>query len=141
MQCCITIVDHWTMQENDHGLYNRQMKDQKQQQQQMQFNNQYEKRPVSLVDISPKWAVRLKEKRSLLFLISLRRLRWLFQILHPKKCIVAEAYGFSSSYAINCVECARMGNKFSLYFTLCLSNEFEQNLQRFVKHWNEKHVN
>ncbi len=139
MHCCINLIDHWTMKENDHGITKKQLKNQKQQYLQASDQSGLQK-SLSLIDISPRWAMRLKEKRSLIFLLSFTRLRWLFQIIHPKKCVVAEAYGFSSSYTINCMECARMGNKFSLYFVMCLSNKFEENLNRFVKHWNEKHI-
>ncbi len=139
MYCCINFIDHWTMQEDDRGISKRQMKNQKRQQ--LQYHSQHGiKQYLSLMDISPRWAMRLKEKRSLMFLLSLTRLQWLFQIIHPKKCVVAEAYGFSSSYTLDCNECARMGNKFSLYFAMCLSNKFEENLHRFVKHWNDKHT-
>ncbi len=123
------------MQTNDHGLiYEPQIKNQ---QQQLQYQQQ---QIMSLSDISPTWATRLKEKQSPLFLISLARLRWLSEIIHPKKCIVAEAYGFSSSYTDNCRVCARIGNKFSLYYAMCFSNKLEENQQRFIKHWNEKHL-
>lgn len=123
------------MQRNDHGLiFEQQIK----KQQQLQY--QHHQQPLSLSDISPTWAIRLKEKRSPLFLISLTRLRWLSEIIHPKKCVVAEAYGFSSLYTNNCIECARIGNKFSLYFAIYLPKKLEENQQRFVKHWNEKHL-
>lgn len=123
---------------NGHGLVYYE-----QQQHQLHIHNlhyhQYQQ-PFSLGDISPTWALRLKEKRSPLFSVSLKRLQWLFEIIHPKKCVVAEAYGFSSSYTNNCAECAKIGNKFSLYFTLYLHKKLEENQQRFVKHWKEKHL-
>lgn len=129
------------IQRNDHeNIYDPQVKKQKQQQQIKYSQYDCHQYPLSLEDISPKWAIRLKEKRSPLFLISLTRLQWLFQILHPKKCVVAEAYGFSSSYTNNCAQCARIGNKFSLYFAMCFFKELEDNQNRFVKHWNEKHT-
>src|SRR6476619_5276284 len=80
-----------------------------------------------------------QEKQSSMFLISLTRFLWLFEIIHPKKCVVAEAYGFSSSYTNNCNQCARIGNKFSFYFAMCLSKKIKENQNRFIKHWNEKH--
>ena len=77
---------------------------------------------LTLADKSPIWNNRLKAKKSFLFLFSFKRLKWLFEILHPKKCVVAEAYGFSSFYTNNCTTCARIGNKFSLYYTINYSN-------------------
>ena len=131
------------MHRNGHWLTYYEQRQIKEQRCQLQSHNQHHyphQQPLSLGDISPTWAIRLKEKRSHLFLISLTRLKWLFEIIHPKKCVVAEAHGFSSSYTINCAECARMGNKFSLYFTMCLHKKLGENQQRFVKHWNEKHL-
>ncbi len=132
------------IQGNDHGLINYEQQQQqiKKQQERLQYHNQYHhpQQPLSLSDISPTWDIRLKEKQSHLFLTSLTRLRWLFEIIHPKKCVVAEAYGFSSSYTNNCAECARIGNRFSLYFAIYLPKKIEENQQRFVKHWNEKHL-
>ncbi len=106
----------------------------------LRYRNQQQKQPLSLSDISPIWTARLKEKQTFLFLISLTRLLWLFEIIHPKKCVVAEAYGFSSSYTNKCNQCARIGNKFSFYFAMCLSKKIEENQNRFIKHWNEKHL-
>ncbi len=137
-------IDHQMVHRNGHWLiYYEQQRLKKQQQHQLQYHNKHHhprQQSLSLGDISPTWAIRLKEKRSPMFLISLKRLKWLFEIIHPKKCVVAEAHGFSSSYSSNCAECARMGNKFSLYFTLHLHKKLEENQQRFVKHWNEKHL-
>ena len=127
------------MQRNDHEIiYEKQIK--KQQEQLPYYNRHHQQQPLSLNDISPTWALRLKDKRSPLFLISLTRLQWLFEIINPKKCVVAEAYGFSSAYTNNCAECARVGNKFSLYFALHLPKKLKENQQRLVKHWNEKHL-
>ena len=130
------------IQRNDcENIYDPLLKEQKQQRPlQYDDQNNCHPYPLSLGDISPTWAVRLKEKRSSLFLLSLTRFRWLFQILHQKKCIVAEAYGFSSCYTNNCPQCARIANKFSLYFTMNLLKKLEENQNRFVKHWNEKHL-
>jgi hypothetical protein len=130
------------IQRNDYeNIYDPLLKEQKQQRP-LQYDDQNNSHPypLSLGSISPTWAGRLKEKRSSLFLLSLTRLTWLFQILHQKKCVVAEAYGFSSSYTNNCPQCARIANKFSLYFTMNLLKKLEENQNRFVKHWNEKHL-
>ena len=37
-------------------------------------------------------------------------------------------------------ECGKIGDKFSLYFTLNLCSKLEENKQRFVKHWNKEHA-
>jgi len=106
----------------------------------LRYRDQQQKQPLLLSDISPIWAARLQEKQSSMFLISLTRFLWLFEIIHPKKCVVAEAYGFSSSYTNKCNQCARIGNKFSFYFAMCLSKKIKENQNRFIKHWNEKHL-
>jgi hypothetical protein len=129
------------MIQNDHGTRASQIKKQNPSPQIQYTNkNNNHRYPLSINEISPIWAIRLKEKKSSLFLLSLTRFRWLFQILHPKKCVVAEAYGFSSSYTNDCAQCARIGNKFSLYYAINFHKKFEENQNRFVKHWNEKHV-
>ena len=119
-------------------IYEKNIKSQRHK---LQHYNQKQKHPLSLSDISPIWATRLNEKQSsYLFPISLTRLLWLFEIIQPKKCVVAEAYGFSSSYTSNCPQCARIGNKFSFYFAFGLNKKLKENQNRFVKHWNEKHL-
>jgi hypothetical protein len=129
------------MQRNDQGLICKQdTKEQQQQQQQLQVQYNQQLRPLSLGDISPVWARRLNEKQSPMFAVSPTRLRWLFEIIHPRKCVVAEAYGFSLSYAYNCAVCAKTGNKFSLYFSIYFPKKHEENQKRFVKHLYEKHL-
>lgn len=97
---------------------------------------------LSLNDISPRWSKRLENRRRRLQLpipMSFRWLRWLLEITNATKCIVGEAYGFSSSYTNCCRECGRIGDRFSLYFILASHSKFEENKQRFIEHWNEKH--
>ena len=126
------------IQENDKEIiYEQNMQEQCHQ---LRYRNQQQKQHLSLSDISPIWNSRLKGKQSPLFLISLTRLQWLFEIIHSKKCVVAEAYGFSSSYTNNCNQCASIGNKFSFYFAIGFSKKIEENQNRFIKHWNEKHL-
>jgi hypothetical protein len=105
-----------------------------------EVNKRPQQQPLSLSDISPTWAKRLQEKQPLPSLISLTRLRWLSEIADPRKCVVAEAYGFSSLYTISCRQCTIMANKFSLYFAMCWHKKLEKVQQMFVKHWNEKHA-
>jgi hypothetical protein len=52
---------------------------------------------------------------------------------------VGEAYGFSSSYTNCCRGYGIIGDGFSLYCALRAYPKFEENKQRFIKHWNEKH--
>lgn len=128
------------MQKNDHIFINN-LQIKKKKQQKLKYTDEYnEQRLSALNEISPIWAKRLKEIQSIKFLISLKRLQWLFEIIQAKKCVVGEAHGFSSSYTTKCKECARIGNKFSLYFSICHSKKLEENQKRFVKHWNEKHL-
>jgi hypothetical protein len=94
---------------------------------------------LALNDISPKWSKRLENQQQLPFPMSLRWLRWLLEITNAAKCIVGEAHGFSSSYTNCCRECGRIGDRFSLYFILSSHTKFEENKQRFIEHWNEKH--
>ncbi len=105
----------------------------------LKYDDKNDRSTLTLADISPIWNNRLKEKQSFLFLFSFKRLKWLFEILHPKKCVVAEAYGFSSSYTNNCTTCARIGNKFSLYYTINYSKNLTKNQETFVDHWNKEH--
>jgi hypothetical protein len=95
---------------------------------------------LTLSDISPKWAKRLGEQQQLPVPLSITWLRWWFEIIYPPKCVVGEAHGFTRSYTYNCGECGKIGNKFSLYFTLHLSSKLEENKQGFVDHWNKEHT-
>jgi hypothetical protein len=97
---------------------------------------------LTLNDISPKWAKRLEQQRQqqLPIPMSFKWLRWLLEITDATKCIVGEAYGFSSSYTNRCRQCGRIGDRFSLYFILSSDTKFEENKQRFIEHWNEKHI-
>lgn len=92
-----------------------------------------------MIDISPNWANRLLEAKHLPFPISLKWLRWLYEISSPSRCIVGEAYGYSSSYEKTCRECCIIGNRFSLYLTFRLEEKLQENKLHFVKHWNNKH--
>ena len=91
-----------------------------------------------LEDISPIWALRLK-KENLPTFMSRTWLKWRFELQNASKCVVGEAYGYSSQYADYCEECDRIGRKFLYYFTLNSLGKLESNKQDFVKHWNEKY--
>src|SRR5919107_1970170 len=91
---------------------------------------------LTLEDISPEWASRLKKENIPTFM-SLTWLQWRFELQRASKCVVGEAYGYSSEYTENCDECDRIGCKFLYYFTLNWRRKLEQNKHEFVRHWNE----
>ena len=94
---------------------------------------------LTLEDISSIWASRLK-KENLPTFMSPRRLQWCSELRKTSKCVVGEAYGYSSRYVYGCDDCNKIGCKFLYYFTLNLHGKLESNKQDFVKHWNEKHA-
>ena len=93
---------------------------------------------LTLEDISPKWAMRLKSENMPSFM-SLTWLRWRHELQKQSKCVVGEAYGYSPHYTQNCAECEEIGCKFLYYFMSNRRKKLEQNKQEFVKHWNEEH--
>jgi len=95
---------------------------------------------LTLSDISPKWAKRLGQRQELPVPMSITWLRWWLEIIWPPKCVVGEAYGFTRSYSYSCSECGKIGDKFSLYFSLHLSSKLEENKLRFINHWNREHT-
>lgn len=88
--------------------------------------------------ISPNWAMRLKKENMPTFM-SLTWFRRRYELQKASKCVVGEAYKYSSNYIENCDECNRIGYKFLYYFTLNWRKKLEQNKQEFVKHWNKVH--
>ena len=52
---------------------------------------------LTLEDISPKWASRLKKENIPTFM-STTWLLWRFELQKTSKCVVGEAYGYSSHY-------------------------------------------
>ena len=110
---------------NDNSTNNQQQQQQQQQQ-------------LTLDIICPMWARRLEQSKHLSPL-SLTRLRWYFELQRISRCVVAEAYGFSSSYMSDCKKCSRIGWKFMFYFMLHSYSKIEENKNEFVKHWGEKH--
>jgi hypothetical protein len=93
---------------------------------------------LTLEDISPKWAMRLKTGNIPTFM-SRTWLQWRYELQKSSKCVVGEAYGYSSHYTDNCDECNMIGCRFLYYFTFNRRRKLEQNKQEFVKHWNEAH--
>ena len=97
-----------------------------------------EQQQLVLEDISPIWASRLK-KENLPTFMSWTWWKWNYVLNNASKCVVGEAYGYSSQYTSNCGKCNRIGCKFLYYFTLNWQGKLESNKRDFVKHWNEKH--
>jgi hypothetical protein len=93
---------------------------------------------LTLEDISPEWAMRLKNENMPTFM-SPTWLQWRRELKKSSKCVVGEAYGYSSVYTENCDECNEIGCKFLYYFMFNRRRKLEQNKQDFVKHWNEVH--
>ena len=93
---------------------------------------------LTLEDISPKWASRLNNENIPTFM-SLTWLQWRFELQRSSKCVVGEAYGYSSEYTENCDKCDRIGCRFLYYFMFNRRRKLEQNKQDFLKHWNEVH--
>jgi hypothetical protein len=94
---------------------------------------------LTLDTISPIWAKRLEESK-LLPPLSLERLRLYLELKDTSKCVVGEAYGFSSSYAYDCKWCSKIGWKFMFYFMIHSYSRLERTKKEFVKHWSEKHL-
>ena len=94
---------------------------------------------LTLENISPIWASRLKKENSPIFMSS-TWLQWCSELRRSSKCVVGEAYGYSSRYVYGCDDCNRIGCKFLLYFTLNWHGRLEANKQDFVSHWNEIHA-
>ena len=103
-------------------------------------NNNPENQELTLATVSPVWAERLEQSK-LLPLLSLRRLRLYFELKNTSKCVVGEAYGFSSSYLFNCKVCSKIGWKFMFYFMIYSYSKLEETKKEFVKHWSQKHHN
>jgi hypothetical protein len=95
---------------------------------------------LTLDTISPTWAKKLEESK-LLPTLSLKRLKLYIELKGTSKCVVGEAYGFSSSYVSSCKRCSNISWKFMFYFMICSYSKLEGTKKEFVKHWSEKHHN
>lgn len=94
---------------------------------------------ITLDDIAPRWAKRLKDEKKLPFPLSIKWFKWYFELDIPRRCIVGEAYGFNSSYEKECQECNRLGWQFGHSFLVHSRSELDRDVQNFLQHWNEKH--
>src|SRR5687767_2887838 len=70
---------------------------------------------LTLEDISPIWASRLK-KENLPTFMSLTWFKWCSELRKTSKCVVGEAYGYASRYMYGCDDCDKIGYKFLYYF-------------------------
>lgn len=95
---------------------------------------------LTLSDISPDWAKRLGERRHLPVPLSITWLRWYLDLKRTSKCVVGEAYGYSSSFVYDCKDCDDIGWRMMLYFTVYSFSKLKENTQRFVNHWNKEHT-
>ena len=93
---------------------------------------------LTLDAISPIWAKKLEQSK-LLPILSFERLRLYLELRDTSKCVVGEAYGFSSSYISSCKRCSKIAWKFMFYFMIHAYSKLEDTKDEFVKHWGEKH--
>ena len=104
------------------------------------INNEMQDQELLIFDtIAPIWAKRLEESK-LLLPLSLKRLQLYLELKDASKCVVGEAYGFSSSYAYDCKWCSKIAWKFMFYFMIHSYSRLERTKKEFVKHWSEKHL-
>lgn len=95
-----------------------------------------------IVDIAPNWADKIKalQQEGFPFPLSLGWWKLYFSLDSPSKCIVGEAHGYSSQYESECKTCDRLGWEFGHSFLMRSTNDFKDNIQEFVTHWNENHM-
>jgi hypothetical protein len=93
---------------------------------------------LTLDAISPKWAKRL-EASKLLPLFSIERLQLYLELRDTSKCVVGEAYAFSSSYVYDCKLCSKISWKLMFYFMIHSYSKLERTKKEFAKHWSKKH--
>jgi len=96
-------------------------------------------KPLVLNEIAPDWAKRLVQQK-LPFTLSFTWFKWYFELDSPSKCVVGEAYGYSSSYEGECGECSQFGWRFGDMFMTRSKVGIEDNIQMFVSHWNDEHA-
>jgi hypothetical protein len=102
-------------------------------------NENLEDQELLTLDImSPKWAKKLEESK-LLPILSLKRLQLYLELRDTSKCVVGEAYAFSSSYVYDCKRCSKISWKFMFCFMIHSYSKLERTKKEFVKHWSEKH--
>jgi hypothetical protein len=95
---------------------------------------------ITLDDVAPKWAKRLAEEKNLPFPLSLKWFKWYFELDIPKRCVVGEAHGFSSSYEKECEECNRLGWQFGHSFIMRSRSGLDIDVRNFIQHWKDRHL-
>jgi hypothetical protein len=95
---------------------------------------------ISLDDVAPKWAKRLAEEKKFPFPLSFKWFKWYFELDIPKRCVVGEAHGFSSSYEKECEECNRLGWQFGHSFIMRSRSGLDRDVRNFLQHWKDKHL-
>ena len=97
-------------------------------------------RPLTLKELAPKWASRLETGNKLPFPLTFTWFKWYYELDHPSKCVVGEAHGNSPTYQKECMECDKLGWEFGGSFLLHSKEALDRNIDAFLKHWNEKHL-
>ena len=90
-------------------------------------------------EISPMWSERLNQARDNISPFAPIRLQWYKELRNSSKCVVGEAYGFSSSYVSKCKECNKLGWRFMFYFLIQSDSRIEKTKLDFTDHWNQEH--
>ena len=105
-------------------------------------NSNKNKEYLTLRDITPQWFERLNK---ILNENGEEIVHSLYSEINDyKRCIVGEAYGYDASYVIqgtekNCQECTAISGKFSYVLRRCDNRKRKEIIDKFTKHWNEKH--
>jgi hypothetical protein len=94
---------------------------------------------VLFSEISPMWSERLNQARDNISPFASVRLKWYYELKESSKCVVGEAYGFSSSYVSKCKKCNKIGWRFMFYFLIQSDSRIEKNKLDFEDHWNKEH--
>ena len=99
-------------------------------------------RTARFYEIAPNWAKKIMNLRQEGFPFPLSFAWWklYFALDSPSKCVVGEAYGYSSQYENDCAECDRLGWEFGHSFLIRSTKNFDDNIEEFVTHWNDKHM-
>ncbi|AFU57264.1 hypothetical protein Ngar_c03460 [Candidatus Nitrososphaera gargensis Ga9.2] len=94
---------------------------------------------LTLKDIAPKWAHRLRKKAEPRIIAENKELIYDYQT-----CIVTEAHGGKHPYKTPngkiCAECTEAAGLLSYYYRKRDHEEFEITLKRWILHWNARHA-
>ena len=103
-------------------------------------HNNKNKEHLTLRDIAPQWFKILNENGNDENIVY----RLYSEINDYKKCVVGEAYGYDQSYVMQgtkrtCQECTTISGNFSYAIRQHNNLKLEETIDKFTKHWNEKH--